>query len=212
MNRDGIKKALLDLRNDFFIELENRPENFSEEYVRSVFLNRTLELFGWNLSNTNEVIQEKKITDQTARKNLLEIDSSHIKPDYQLLDRGILKLYLDAKNVYPSFLDDQSTAFQIRSYGWSSRLNFSMVSDFQHFRVYDTSFKPSYDIPSDFKTITFSIDDLINEFDIYSQFIDRNKIKSGNWELDKFSLEIEEGYKKTFDSDFISLINDLQIN
>lgn len=211
MIENRIKEELIILKDLFYKELKERPENFSEEYIRAGFINKVLELFGWNLSNTYEVIQEKVITNQTTRENLSSIESTHIKPDYQLLDRGILKLYLDAKNVKANFLNDKSASFQIRSYGWSAGLDFSIISDFEHYRVYDTRIKPDYEMAPDYQTITFSINDLIDNFELYYQFLDREKIQNNEWDVSAFSIEIEEGYKKTLDSDFISLIHDLQM-
>lgn len=211
MRDNRIKEELIKLRKLFYKELEERPENFSEEYIRAGFINKVLELFGWNLSNTYEVIQEKVITNQTTRENLSSIESTHIKPDYQLLDRGVLKLYLDAKNVKANFLNDQSASFQIRSYGWSAGLDFSIISDFEHYRVYDTRIKPDFEMAPDYQTITFSIKELIDNFELYYQFLDREKIQNNDWNVSEFSIEIEEGYQKTLDSDFISLIHDLQM-
>ena len=211
MKEDKIKEELIILRNIFYKELEERPENFSEEYIRAGFINKVLELFGWNLSNTYEVIQEKVITNQTTRKNLSSIKSTHIKPDYQLLDRGVLKLYLDAKNVNANFLNDKSASFQIRSYGWSAGLNFSIITDFENYRVYNTRIKPDFEMEPDYQTITFSINDIIDNYKLYHQFLDREKIQNNEWDVSAFSMKIKEGYQKTLDNDFISLIHDLQM-
>ena len=207
-----IINQLKELRNQFYYEIDERPENFSEEYIRSAYLNKLLEIFGWDIIDTSEVIQEKVITNKTTRKNLKSISSKHTKPDYQLLDRGVLKLYLDAKNARINFTENKSISFQIRSYGWSSGLNFSMVSDFEYFRVYDTRIKPNINMTSDFHTITFSIDDLINEPNLYFQFLNKADIQNNSWNLEPFSIEIEKGYLKSIDHDFIDLISRLQIN
>ena len=61
------------LRNQFYYEIDERPDNFSEEYVRSAYLNKLLEIFGCNIIDTSEVIQEKVITNKTTRKNLKSI-------------------------------------------------------------------------------------------------------------------------------------------
>lgn len=207
-----IVDKLKDLRNQFYDEIEKRPENFSEEYIRSAYLNKVLEIFGWNIYDTSEIIQEKVIKNKETRRNLNSISSKHTKPDYQLLDRGVLKLYFDAKNARINFLENESISFQIRSYGWSSGLRFSIVSDFEYFRVYDTRTKPDVNMAADYQTITFSIDDLINMPDLYFQFLSKEKIQNNNWNLKPFSVEIKEGYLKSIDHDFIELIKELQIN
>ncbi len=210
--KQKIIDQLKELRDQFYYEVEKRYENFTEEYVRAAYLNKVLEIFGWNINDTGEIIQEKVITNKATLDNLKSISSRHRKPDYQLLDRGVLKLYLDAKNARINFLKNTSISFQIRSYGWSAGLSFSMVSDFEYFRIYDTRTKPDIKMAADYKTITFSIDDLINEPDLYFQFLSKKKIQNNDWDLEPFSIEIKEGYLKSIGHDFIELISRLQIN
>jgi len=46
-------------------------------------------------------------------------------------------MYIDAKAAPKDFRNSSDIAFQIRSYGWSSQVPLSMVSNFEYFAIYD---------------------------------------------------------------------------
>lgn len=211
MNKKLIISELENLRDLYFNEVETSSDNLSEETIRSGYLNKVLDLFGWNLSTTMEVIQEKKLTGSTIMNRLKSIGSTHTKPDYRMLDRGILRMYLDAKIAPEDFRYSPDISFQIRSYGWSSQLDISMVTNFEHFKVYDTTFKPEEKMDSNYRAFSFTIDDLINEFDIYSQFLDREKVQNSSWDLTPFGIELHRADSKTLDDAFIELIGSFQL-
>ena len=210
MNKIEIINELKKLKINFELIKKNNIDSISEEKVRSGYINKMLESFGWDLSDTAEVIEEKHIVGR-AKKRLVEIRSNHRKPDYQLLDRGVLRLYIDAKNVEEDILGSRDVAFQIRSYGWSSELEISMVTNFETFAVYDTTFKPVKNMSSNYRVIFFTIDQLISDFDIYSQFFYKGSIQNKEWTLDGFSIELHKGDSKSFDDDFLELINNTRI-
>ena len=103
MNKIEIINELKKLKINFELIKKNNIDSISEEKVRSGYINKMLESFGWDLSDTAEVIEEKHIVGR-AKKRLVEIRSNHRKPDYQLLDRGVLRLYIDAKYVEEDIL------------------------------------------------------------------------------------------------------------
>ncbi len=75
----------------------SKRSDISEEAIR-VWLNEMLFIFGWDVRSTSQIIQEKRIKD-TQKNKLEEISSTHIKPDYTLVNGNIVKSYLDAKNI-----------------------------------------------------------------------------------------------------------------
>lgn len=210
MEKNSIVKKIRILRDDFNLMMKDNSRSVSEEKIRSGYLNKLLELFGWNLSNTMEVVEEKTLQGR-AKEKLNEIKSIHKKPDYQLLDRGVLRMYLDAKNATEHFETSKSIAFQIRSYGWSSELEISIVSNFGMFGVYDTTFKPSNDMESNYRAFFFSIDDLINEFELYSQFFIKKVVQNNAWDLTKFMSDFHKGDSRSLDNEFLTLINNFRV-
>ena len=208
--KEVIINELTNLKNSYFDMLSNNRNEISEEKIRSGYINKMLELFGWNLSNLNEVVEEKVLTG-IAKNKLKKIKSSHLKPDYQLLDRGVLRMYLDAKTAPSDFRNSKQVAFQIRSYGWSSNLKLSIVSNFEYFTVYDTSFMPNIKMDPTFRSISFTINDLILEFDKYSTFFMKNDVQNGNWNLESFGIDSHNKDARSLDKEFLMLISDFRL-
>lgn len=93
MNREEIKirlQALVERYNQT-TRLEAK-ENVSEETIRT-WLNEFLCLFGWDVQNTHEVLQERCLRG-VAGERLREIRSPHRKPDYILVMVQILRHFL----------------------------------------------------------------------------------------------------------------------
>lgn len=59
-------------------------QNASEETVR-MWINDMLEVFGWDVNNTRQVMQERTLK-RSEREKLHGIGSSYVKPDYTLMN------------------------------------------------------------------------------------------------------------------------------
>ena len=103
-------------------------DRVSEETVRS-WINDFLGVFGWDVRNVSQVWQEA-VLDERSRRRLADIDSTHKRPDYTLLNGTQIKTFLDAKSLSVDVFSDRSAAFQIRSYGWSAQVPCAVVSNF----------------------------------------------------------------------------------
>lgn len=92
MNKENIKARLQILleRYNQTTRLEAK-ENVSEETIRT-WLNEFLGLFGWDVKNTHEVIQERCLRG-VAGERLREIQSPHRKPDYILINGTNIKSF-----------------------------------------------------------------------------------------------------------------------
>ncbi len=97
-----------------------KTEELSEESTRS-WINKFLEIFDWDVLNIQQ-IQQEKIVDDSQKEKLGEINSTHTKPDYSLMNGATVKAYLDAKKTDVDIFKNKDAAFQVRSYGWSAGL------------------------------------------------------------------------------------------
>lgn len=162
-------------RNTNFIT----KRNITEETIRG-YLNRMLEIFGWNVLDTNEIIQEKKLVGE-QRERLREINSTHVKPDYQLMRGKNIQAFLDAKDLNVNLIEDRNVAFQIRSYGWSAQVPCSFVSNFEQFGIYDCRFEPNPNQEANYGTgtIFLSVDEYIEKYDVLYDFLHRDSMYNG---------------------------------
>lgn len=162
---NNIRVSLEDLIHRYNNTLrQENPVNVSEETVRT-WLNEFLGIFGWNVQDTTQVLQEQYLRGVHYQR-LREIHSTHRKPDYTLMCGTNMKTFLDAKSLEVNIFTNSDTAFQIRSYGWSAQCPCAFVSNFEQFVIYDTRFIPNHLQDANFGTIKLSVDEYIDNLDL----------------------------------------------
>lgn len=198
-------KRLIEKYNEF--ENDNMSAVMSEEATR-VWVNDFLEIFGWDVHDLSQVVQEKNVSEQ--QKNKLEkIQSSHSKPDYTLLNGKMVKTYLDAKNSTIDIFRNKDAAFQIRSYGWSAGIPCAFLSNFKQLAIFDCRDMPKRDESADIGVIQIEINDYLKEFDTINAHLDRMSVYSG--QLDKlYNVPRVEGYKSV-DAFFNEMLSEFRL-
>ena len=188
---------------------DNNPiKEMSEEATR-VWLNDFLEIFGWDVHNISQVLQEQSIS-QIQKSKLELIESSHSKPDYTLVNGKIPKTYLDAKKNSINIFQSKDAAFQIRSYGWSAKVPCAFLSNFEQFVIFDCRNMPEKDLPANVGTIQIGINEYLDKFDVLNAHLDRTAVYQGH--LEKiYSIHKTEG-QKTVDLYFNELLSDFRIS
>ncbi|MHC1715017.1 MAG: DNA methyltransferase [Acidaminococcaceae bacterium] len=203
------KARLSELINRYrtYISGVNRDE-VSEETIRT-WLNEFLSIFGWNVQDTNEVLQERVLSGG-QRMRLESICSSHKKPDYILRNGNNIKTFLDAKSIAVNIFSDRSAAYQIRSYGWSAQSPCAFVSNFEQFVIFDTRYIPVPNQPAEVGTRKFKMDEYIENFDVIFEHLWRESVWNnhldeiyemtgveGNNRLDETFMKMLSEFRKT---------------
>ena len=87
-NKDLAKSKLSNLIERYNSTLRGKDhKDISEETIRT-WLNELLSIFGWDVQNTSQVLQEHVLSSQQLEK-LNQIKSTHKKPDYTLMNGTI---------------------------------------------------------------------------------------------------------------------------
>lgn len=194
----------------------NADQEMSEEATR-VWINDFLEIFGWDVHNLSQVVQEQTVG-KVQRGRLEQIDSSHSKPDYTLVNGKMIKTYLDAKKSTVDIFKSREAAFQIRSYGWSAGVPCAFLSNFEQFSILDCRDVPSREKAADVGAIQIGMDEYLEKFDVLEAHLDRSRVYLGGLEQ-LYSIQKIEGYK-TVDLSFnetlsvfrLELANDIYKN
>ena len=159
-------------------KMEGMTDNSSEETVRS-WLNEFLNIFGWDVKNTKEVLQTKKLSEHEI-KRLEEIESTHDIPDYLFKQGNVTLTYIDAKDFNVHLKENKKDAFQIRSYGWSSEVPCAFLTNFEEISIYDCRYTPnSKDEASQARAHYFTIDEYLSKFDVLYAHLHRDSVISG---------------------------------
>lgn len=188
--KEQIKERLSQLIERYNMSLRYQPhDNISEETIR-VWLNEFLGIFGWDVQNTNQVLQEH-VLQGAYRQRLNEIQSTHRRPDYILKNGTNIKSFLDAKSLDVDIFTDGDAAFQIRSYGWSAQSPCAFISNFEQFVICDTRFTPNPSQPANMGAIQLSVDEYIEQFDVLFSHLWRQSVCSNQLEALYSTARIE---------------------
>ncbi len=141
-----------------------KKSDYNETQTRRDFIDPFFKALGWDMDNHNgyaeayrEVIHEAKVKVGKATK----------APDYSFrLVGGKRLFFVEAKKPSIAVKVDILPAYQVRRYGWSSKLPISIITDFEEFAIYNCTKKP---LATDkayvarIKYLTFN--DYLNEFE-----------------------------------------------
>lgn len=175
----------------------------SEETVR-MWINDMLVVFGWDVNNTRQVMQERTL-ERSERDRLHEIGSRYIKPDYTMMNGNTRLFFIDAKKQSVDIKNDRNVAFQIRSYGWSIGAPYSIVTDFEEFAIYDCSAKPNASDTADFARLHYlSIDQYVENYELFERYLNRENV------LREFSKTEFRG-SNTLDKGFALFLCDIRL-
>ncbi|MBD5214010.1 MAG: N-6 DNA methylase [Bacteroidales bacterium] len=176
----------------------------SEETVRT-WINEMLGIFGWDVQNTHQILQERTL-DRHHRELLHSIGSSNTRPDYTFVNGNIPLAFLDAKNLDVPIERDNSVAFQIRSYGWSIGASYSIVTNMKEMAIYDCRPMPNVNDPAAFARIIYlTSDNYVQNFDVLKKYLDRSSVISN-------SEFYYSGEGESVDVEFTRLLSDFRIH
>lgn len=179
MNSELRKKKLNDLVDEYIkFKSEGRLDLTSEETIRT-WLNQLLRIFGWDVRDTSQILQEKILSKDEKRK-LQEIHSSHTTPDYTFKFGNEKLTFLDAKDISVCLERDSEAAFQIKSYGYSISAPCAFISNFEEFAVYDCTYTPSKDQSADFGRLYFRVEDYKDNYEILERHLLKENIYKGS--------------------------------
>lgn len=201
MNRKDKFSALirrfLEARNDGLLH------SASEETVR-MWINDMLAVFGWDVNNTRQVMQER-ILGRSERERLHDIGSRYVKPDYTMVNGNTRLFFIDAKKQSVDIKNDKNVAFQIRSYGWSIGAPYSIVTDFDEIAIYDCTAKPNAADTTDFARLYYlTVEQYIENYELFEQFLNRDNV------LKEFA-NVEFRGSNTLDKSFALFLCDIRL-
>jgi hypothetical protein len=115
----------------------------NETELRREFLDKFFTALGWDVANEKGYDEAGK---EVIHEFSVDVSGQQKKADYAFrVGRGEkFDFLVEAKKPSVKVESSQDAAFQIRRYGWSAKLPINILTDFEHFAVYDCRAKPSY--------------------------------------------------------------------
>jgi len=123
--------------------LDSYRSSKNETELRREFLDKFFTALGWDVANEKSYDELGK---EVIHEFSVDVAGQQKKADYAFrVGRGEkFDFLVEAKKPSVKVETSQESAFQIRRYGWSAKLPINILSDFEHFAVYDCRTKPSY--------------------------------------------------------------------
>ena len=123
----------------------------NETELRREFLDKFFAALGWDVSNEKGYNEAHK---EVVHEFSVEVAGQGKKADYAFrTGAGKFDFLVEAKKPSVKIESSQDAAFQLRRYGWSAKLPVNILTDFEHFAVYDCRSKPSYNDKASFGRI-----------------------------------------------------------
>ena len=187
-----------------------RASRFNETQVRNEFLDPLFEILGWDIrnsagKNTNE---REVLLEEPLKANA----ASHTKkPDYTFRLFGERKFFLEAKKPCVHIEREDDPAKQVRRYGFTAGLKISVLSNFEHLYIYDTSY-PVEQNDTRVKAIVreYKYTDYEDAAEELLEYLGKESVYSGHF--DEVWSEIEANVNhKSVDELFLQQINNWRL-
>jgi type I restriction-modification system DNA methylase subunit len=211
-----IPQSVLDLVDRFERNRDAyKAGSYKETQVRREFIDPLFKALGWDIDNTQGYAEAYK---DVIHEDAIKVGEATKAPDYCFRIGGTRKFFLEAKKPAVDIKHDVTPAFQLRRYGWTSKLPLSILTDFEELAVYDCRFKPDQKDSAGVARIryipcteyaarwheivsVFSRDAVLKgSFDKYAE---SNKAKRGTVEVDEEFLKTIEFWRKALAENLI---------
>ncbi len=181
---------------DYYLEIGHK-----EDQTRQLLINPFFEALGWDIHNRKglppnpcDVLVETSV----------EIDGQKLAPDYVFRVRGIPKFFVEAKKPRVRVKEDIGPAYQLRTYCWSAKLAFSILTDFEELSVYDCRVRPHWrDRAGVARIAYFKSEEYVTRWHEIWNLFSYDAVVNGS--VDEFLLEEGEG-TSTVDAEFLKEI------
>ena len=174
---------------------DGRLDLSSEETIRT-WINELLSIFDWDVMDTSQILQEKVLS-QEEKNRLEEINSTSTRPDYTFKIGNQKLTFLDAKAVSVNIETSTSSAFQIKSYGWSIIAPCSFLTNFEEFAIYDCTYVPNQEQRANLGRVYLKIEEYVDNFELLEKHLLKSNILNGSLsKLYSDTLKTERNIRK----------------
>lgn len=143
--RESVEALVANFANNI---AQLRSPATTEATLRVQYLDPLFTLLGWDVSNeTGLPVDEQEVIIEPSI-DVAERDKLRARrPDYLFRIGGQNQLTCEAKKPAVDIDRDKDAIFQAKRDAYSMGLPFAILTDFKHFRVYDTGYQPDYESP-----------------------------------------------------------------
>jgi type I restriction-modification system DNA methylase subunit len=154
----------------------------NETELRRQFLDPFFDALGWDVDNKKGASESEK---EVAHEFSVEIEGQQKKADYAFRaskeSKGKFDFLVEAKKPSVKVEFNLDAAFQIRRYGWSAGISINILTDFEHFAIYDCRVKPKYGEKAALNRLTLiHYKDYLEKWDEIASLFSPEAIRNGS--------------------------------
>ena len=189
-------------------EYTSASGGYSEADTRADFINPLLKALGWDVTNEKALPRRRR---EVERETRVAVDERTKRPDYELKLAFQRKIFVEAKKPSVDILSDPDPALQVRRYGWSAQLPISVLTNFDHLVVYDTTVEPREGQgPEHARVARFRFDELEERWGEVEPFLSRDFVYSGDFD-ERFAEGPSERPSETVGEVFLGQLNEWRL-
>ena len=156
-----------------------------EAEIRLQFIDPFWRVLGWDVGDSLGAGPAE--ADVIIEKN---VDTAEVggfrsrRPDYLFRVGGFARFIVEAKKPSIDLDSDPAAIFQAKSYAWNSTIPFAILTDFDQFRLFDTTLKPIMGEPTRGLVADFKIDfgQYESQWDTLTATFGREAVEGGSLE------------------------------
>lgn len=178
-----------------------RSGKYNETQLRRDFLDPLCEALGWDVSNRKNLSETNR---DVINEMSVEMEGHAKAADYAFKTNNKIFFFLEAKKPSVNIETNPAPAFQLRSYGWTAKLPFSVLSDFEQLAVYDCRVKPVYgDTPLIGRHRLYTYTDYVDKWDELYNLLSYDAVHAGSLEKLVETVKSKRGTADV-DDDFLA--------
>jgi len=164
---------------------ELRAPDYKESQVRLNYIDPFWTVLGWDVGNRAQLApQDVEVVVEPSMDSLDDGGLRSRQPDYLFRVGGFSRFVVEAKKPSVDLDTDKRAIFQAKRYAWSAAIPFAILTDFEQFRLFDTTLKPILNEPSRGRVDEFSLDfqDYPEQWDVLVSTFGREAVAAGSLE------------------------------
>ncbi len=164
---------------------ELKAPAYKESSVRSHYIDRFWELLSWDVNNREQrAPQDVEVLIEPSMDSAEDEGLKSREPDYLFRLNGFPRFIVEAKKPAVDLDTDKRAIFQTKRYAWNATIPFAILTDFEQFRLFDTTLMPVMNEPSRGLVREFKIDfqDYPAQWDEFVANFGREAVADGSLE------------------------------
>ncbi|MHB1157327.1 MAG: Eco57I restriction-modification methylase domain-containing protein [Phycisphaerales bacterium] len=164
---------------------ELKAPEYKESQVRRHYIDPFWELLGWDTNNAEQrAPQDVEVVVEPSMDSVEDTGMRSREPDYLFRLNGFSRFIVEAKKPSVDLDTNRNAIYQAKRYAWNASIPFAILTDFEQFRLYDTTLKPIIGEPTRglIREFSFDFPDYPDKWDILKDTFGRDAVASGSLE------------------------------